>query len=379
MAPAVKKLLTIGLGIAAALSGCAYERVHQPRQQAVSAERAATDGRISAMSSEGIPDSKSSDETPSYRGPIEPITAEQKELSSRLQEHVQKLAGDIGVRSLTRNPGGLERAATYIEETLASAGYKSERQSFSVSGYLSDGLLSAPHATQSTANILAEIPGTSKASEIIVIGAHYDGVQDCPAANDNGSGVAAMIEIARALARDKFPRTIRFVAFTNEEPPFFRSDDMGSYRYAKACKDRNDNVVAMLSLETIGYYSDSANSQRFPLAAMAMRYPTKGNFVTFVGHVASRKLLDECFTSFRSAVKFPIEILAAPPDLEGVDFSDQLSFWRLGYPGIMVTDTAPYRYPHYHTKEDTPDKINYDHLARVTTGLMKVVRDLASK
>lgn len=318
---------------------------------------------------------------PTYGGIIEPLTSEQKQLESQLRAHIKMLSSDIGARSLTKSPGGLERAAIYIEENFSAAGFKPSRQTFSVSGYFNDGLWGATHATQSTANIIAEIPGTTKASEIIVIGAHYDAVQDCPGANDNGSGVAALLEIAKDLAKDlaknKFPRTIRFVAFTNEEPPFFRSDDMGSYRYAKVCKERGDNIVAMLSLETIGYYSDKPDSQRFPVAALAMLYPKTGNFLTFIGKLDSRTLLTKCASSFIAAAKFPTQTLAAPPELSGVDFSDQLSFWRVGYPGIMVTDTAPYRYPHYHTNEDTADKINYDCLARVTDGLKTVVRDLA--
>ncbi|MBP9811552.1 M20/M25/M40 family metallo-hydrolase, partial [bacterium] len=187
---------------------------------------------------------------PSYGGIIEPLTSEQKQLERQLRAHIKMLSSDIGARSLTKNPGGLERAANYIEDIFSAAGFKPSRQTFSVSGYFNDGLWGATHATQSTANIIVELPGTTKASEIIVIGAHYDAVQDCPGANDNGSGIAAMLEIAKTLANDqgknKLPRTIRFVAFTNEEPPFFRSDDMGSYRYAKACKERGDNIVAML-------------------------------------------------------------------------------------------------------------------------------------
>ncbi len=316
---------------------------------------------------------------PAYSGAVEPLTPEQKLLVTSLRGHVKVLSEDIGARSLTKKPGGLERAAVYIEESFSAAGFKPVRQTFSVSGYFNDGLWGSTHATQSTANIIVEHSGSSKASEIIVIGAHYDAVQDCPGANDNGSGVAALLEIAKALAKEKFPRTVRFVAFTNEEPPFFRSDDMGSYRYAKSCKERGDNIVAMLSLETMGYYSEEPDSQRFPVAALAMLYPKTGNFLTFVGKLDSRNLLTKCAKSFIDAVKFPTQTLAAPADLSGVDFSDQLSFWRVGYPGIMVTDTAPYRYPHYHTKDDTADKINYDCLARVTDGLTKVVSQLASE
>ncbi len=317
--------------------------------------------------------------SPSYRGPAQPLSAAQQHLAGQLRSHVQKLAGDIGARSLPRSPGGLEKAALYIEERFGDAGFTPARQTYSVSGYAADGLFGATHATQSTANIVVEIPGTSKASEIVVIGAHYDAVHDSPGANDNASGVAAMLEIASALAKEKFPRTIRFVAFTNEEPPFFHTDDMGSYRYAKACKDRGDNVVAMMSLETLGYYSDKPDTQRFPLAVLGMLYPKTGNFVAYVGNVDSYPLLVKCLSSFIGAVKFPAELLAGPANLSGVDFSDQLSFWRVGYPGIMVTDTALYRYPHYHTNEDTPDKINYDDLARVTSGVTKVVRDLATE
>jgi Zn-dependent M28 family amino/carboxypeptidase len=315
---------------------------------------------------------------PSFRGPAEPLDSAQQQLAVRLRGHVQKIAGDIGARSLTRSPGGLERAAIYIEEKFGEAGFTPVRQTFSVSGYFNDGLFGSTHATQSTSNIEVAIPGTSKSTEIVIVGAHYDGVQECPAANDNASGVAAMLEIAGQLAKQRFPRTIRFVAFTNEEPPFFRSDDMGSYRYAKSCKERGDNIVAMMSIETIGYYSDQANSQRFPIAPLSLLYPNKGNFLAFVGKLDSRSVLTKCLSSFNSAVKFPVELIAAPENLPGVDFSDQLSFWRAGYPGFMVTDTAPYRYPHYHTNDDTPDKINYDDLALVTTGLSKVVRDLAS-
>jgi Zn-dependent M28 family amino/carboxypeptidase len=306
------------------------------------------------------------------------LDAAEQQLTARLRAHVEKLGGEIGARSLPTAPGNLEKAATYIEEQFQQAGLSPSRQTFSVSGYFRDGMFGASHATQSTSNIIVEIPGTTNAAEIVVIGAHYDSVLSCPAANDNGSGVAAMLEIARALAKEKFSRTVRFVAFTNEEPPFFRSDDMGSYRYAQSCKERGDKIIAMLSLETIGYYTDEPNTQHFPIAALAMLYPTTGNFISFVGNPDSQQLLNSCIKSFNAAVKFPSEALAMPADVPGVDFSDNLSFWRVGYPAIMVTDTAPYRYPHYHKDTDTPDKVNYDNLARVTSGLTQVVHALVS-
>jgi Zn-dependent M28 family amino/carboxypeptidase len=240
-------------------------------------------------------------------------------------------------------------------------------------------MFGASHATQSTANIIAELPGSTKAAEIVVIGAHYDSAIGSPAANDNGSGVAALIEIARSLAKEKFARTVRFVAFTNEEMPFFRTDDMGSNRYAQHCRERDENVVSMVSVETIGYFTGKPDTQHFPVAALAVMYPTTGNFLAFVGNLESRSLLDRCAKAFNEKVKFPSEVLSAPAELAGVDFSDHMSFWRANYPAIMVTDTANYRYPHYHKKTDTPDKINYDNLARVTSGLEDMTRDLASR
>ena len=300
---------------------------------------------------------------------LEELSVEQRLLSEKLRSHVKVLAADIGARSLTPNPIGLKRAASYIEGQLKEAGSNLTRQVFSVG---------KGDAKRNAANIILEYTGSSKSSEIVVIGAHYDGAHDCPAANDNGSGMAALLEIAKVFAHEKCERTLRFVAFTNEEPPFFRTKDMGSYRYAKLCKERGDNIVAMVSLETIGYYSDEPNSQHFPEAALAERYPTTGNFLTFIGNLESRVQLDKCSSSFIKASKFPIQTLAAQSDMNGVDFSDQQSFWKLGYPGIMATDTALYRYPHYHTKYDTVDKIDYDSLARVTDGLVAVVKNLAS-
>jgi hypothetical protein len=316
---------------------------------------------------------------PAYSGTLLPLSVAQQELAGRLRGHVVKLADEIGPRSLTTTPGPLWKATAYITEQLIKGGYTPTFQTFSVSGYYKDGLFGSSHATQSTHNVIAELPGVPGESEIIVVGAHYDGVDKCPAANDNGSGVAALIEIARTLKQEQLNRTVRFVAFTNEESPFFRSDDMGSYRYAKACKDRGDKIAAMISLETIGYYRDKPNSQHFPVAALSLLYPTTGNFLCFVGSLNSRDLLSSCAKTFIDASKFPTQALSAPPEMKGVDFSDHLSFWRCGYPAIMVTDTAPYRYPHYHTAQDTSDKIDYDKLARVTDGMSAVVRELANK
>jgi Zn-dependent M28 family amino/carboxypeptidase len=214
--------------------------------------------------------------------------------------------------------------------------------------------------------------------EVVVVGAHYDSVQGCAGANDNGSGVAALLEVARLLAGTKPERTLRFVAFPNEEAPFFGTDAMGSAQYARRCRTRGENVAAMLSLETMGYYSDAPDSQSYPLGLAALGYPAEGNFIAFVGDYNSRALLHAAIDTFRKTTGFPSEGLGAPAMIPGVGWSDHYAFWQEGYPAIMVTDTAPFRYPHYHTPEDTPDRIDYDRFARVVVGVARVVATLST-
>jgi Zn-dependent M28 family amino/carboxypeptidase len=227
------------------------------------------------------------------------------------------------------------------------------------------------------ANIDTERSGST--DEILVIGAHYDSVSGCPGANDNASGVAALIELARIVRPDTGRRTIRFVAFANEEPPFFMTDAMGSVVYARACRARGERIVGMFSLETIGYYTSDRGSQQYPGPALFHRlYPDTGNFIGFVSNFASRRLMREAGREFRRRTTFPSEGVAAPAGVPGIGWSDHWSFWQQGYPAVMITDTAPYRYPHYHQVSDTPDKLNYDSYARVVMGLAHTFSALAS-
>lgn len=298
----------------------------------------------------------------SYSGPLAPLTAEQETLRDRLRADVQVLAGDIGERNLVR-PAKLFKAARWIEAEWKAAGYKSRRQTYAVEG-------------RDCHNLEVEIAGAEFPAEIVLVGAHYDSVAGAPGANDNGSGVAAMLALSRLFA-DRTPRrTLRFVAFVNEEPPYFQRASMGSRVYARRCRQRQENIVAMLSLETVGYYTDRPGSQRYPPPLGAL-YPSVGNFIGFVGDVRSRQLVDRVTTTFRRHAQFPSEKAAFPPQLPGVGWSDQWSFWQEGFLGVMVTDTAPFRYPHYHTSEDTPDKLDYGRMARVVSGLEAVVIDLA--
>jgi Zn-dependent M28 family amino/carboxypeptidase len=210
----------------------------------------------------------------------------------------------------------------------------------------------------------------------VVVGAHYDSAVECPAANDNATGVAALLELARTFAGRKPRTTLRFVAFANEEPPFFQTEEMGSMVYARSLAAHGEKVAAMVALETLGCYSDRPGSQKYP-PLVGLAYPDRGNFVAFVGNLASRGLARKCVAAFRARAEFPSEGACLPGWIPGIGWSDHWSFWQAGYQGIMVTDTAPFRYAHYHQPTDTPDKVDFDRLARVTAGLAGVVEELA--
>jgi hypothetical protein len=298
----------------------------------------------------------------SYAGALEPLDARGRSVADQLRADVEMLAGQIGERSVRRLTG-LHSAADRIEAALSEAGLAPVRQTFTVQGVSCD-------------NVEAEIAGRDRPGDIVIVGAHYDSVEYTTGANDNASGVAALLALARTFAKSHPSGTLRFVAFANEEPPYFQTPDMGSWVYAKRSKERGENVVAMLSVETIGFYSDEKGSQKYP-PPLGLFYPSSGNFIAFVGDRSSKDLVRRAIGTFRSTTRFPSEGAALSPALPGVGWSDQWSFWQAGYPAIMVTDTAPFRYPHYHTPADRPDRLDYERMARVVGGLRRVIEDLA--
>jgi Zn-dependent M28 family amino/carboxypeptidase len=297
----------------------------------------------------------------SYSGPLKALTPEEAALRDNLRAHVAAIAGR---EHNVFHVEALEAAARYIERTLAGFGLSVEAQRFSA-------------ADGEVRNIEVEVKGAARSAEIVIVGAHYDSVAGSPGGNDNGSGVAATLELARLFRNERPARTVRFVLFVDEEPPFYKSEEMGSRYYARRAKARGENIVAMFSLETIGYYSDAPGSQHYPFP-FGLFYPTTGNFLAFVANLSSRPLLHEAIALFRSHADFPSEGVAAPAFIPGVDWSDHWSFWQEGFPALMVTDTAPFRYSHYHTARDTPDKVDYKRLAHVVTGLHRMLLELAS-
>jgi Zn-dependent M28 family amino/carboxypeptidase len=288
------------------------------------------------------------------------LSPEDIDLRAELKSDVQTLAGEIGERNMGHY-GQLNAAADFIEDSFSRAGLHPRQDSYEVRG-------------QACHNIEAEIPGTRP--NVVLIGAHYDSVFGSPGANDNGSGVAALLALARRFAGKPAQQTLRFVAFVNEEPPYFLTEQMGSFVYAGRCKARGDRISAMISLETIGYFSDAPHSQTYPSPGLGVFYPTVGNFIGFVSNVHSRALLRRSIALFRKHAKIPSEGAALPSFIPGVSWSDQWAFWQHGYPGIMITDTAPFRYPHYHSATDTPDKLDYDRFALVVSGMQRVIEGL---
>ena len=290
-----------------------------------------------------------------------PLSAAEIALRAELAADVQTLAGDIGERNMPRYPQ-LNAAADFIEGSFSRAGLQPRRDTYELQG-------------RACHNIEAEIRGLRP--QIVVIGAHYDSVFGSPGANDNGSGVAAMLALARRFTGKSPGQTLRFVAFVNEEPLYFQTEQMGSFVYASRCKARGDQISAMISLETIGYFSDAPHSQTYPSLGLGAFYPSTGNFIGFVGNVRSRALLRRAISLFRQQGKLPSEGAALPSFIPGVGWSDQWAFWQHGYPGIMITDTAPFRYPHYHAATDTPDKLDYDRFALVVSGVERMIEELA--
>lgn len=300
----------------------------------------------------------------SYRGPLPALSSEESALAASLEAHVRALAETIGERRVGEGDS-LDRARDYIVETLRQIpGFRESQLRLEDVG--ADGY----HAK----NVILEVPGRSRT--LVVVGAHYDSAMGAPGADDNATGVAVALELARRSSGHEAPKTIRFVFFANEEPPYFQTGGMGSLSNARASRQRGEQVDAMLSLESLGYYSDQDGSQQYPWP-IGLFYPARGNFVAFVGNLGSRSLVRESVSTFRAGVSFPSEGAALPAGIPGVAWSDHWAFWESGYPALMVTDTAPYRNPSYHQRNDRLATVACSKLARVTVGLGRVLGRLA--
>ncbi len=291
----------------------------------------------------------------SYDGP--PAAPQDAELPVRLETHIRQLAS--GPRSLD-DVTTIFSSVTYITDALRKLGYEVERQE-----------VIAP-----ADNLVVKIPANSPDAPILILGAHYDTVGVSPGADDNASGVAALLELAGMFEdlASSSPVEIHLIFYANEEPPYFKTGAMGSFVHALSV-DQTNRVIGMISLESMGYFSDEPGSQDYPFP-LSLRYPTKGNFIAFVGDTSSRDFLRRAIGEFRKDARIPSVGGTAPSVIRGIDWSDHWGYSQVGIPAFMVTDTAPFRNPNYHRMSDTPDTLDYQRLALVVEGLDTMVRSL---
>lgn len=280
---------------------------------------------------------------------------------ARLEAHVRKLSIEFSPRDVGHLEN-LDRAAAYISEQLKQTGAAVSEQAYRVEN-------------SSYRNIIARFGPDM--SERIVVGAHYDSAGPLPGADDNASGVAGLIELGRLLASQPPQMRVELIAFSTEEPPYFRTTGMGSSVHAISLQKDNVKVRAMLSLEMIGYFSDAHGSQHFPVGLLGALYPSTGNFISVVGRVSDGLLVRQVKRAMSNAAPLPVHSINAPSFIPGVDFSDQLNYWEAGYGAVMITDTAFYRNRNYHTEHDTAEKLDYKRMAMVVEGVYAAVTEIA--
>lgn len=277
-----------------------------------------------------------------------------------LETYVRTLATDFVPRDYG-HPENLDRAAAFIRAELATVGIPTEEQVYTA---MSNG--------EQYRNIIARL-GPMDGPRIIV-GAHYDAFSVHPGADDNASGTAGLIELAKILSGHDLSMGVEIVAYSLEEPPSFRTQEMGSAVHAASVAGQD--IPVAIVLEMIGYYTDEPNTQTYPIPALETFYGNVGDFVAVVGRTADEPFIDRLDTVMSAATGLPVHPLAAPPSVTGVDFSDHLNYWANGMNALMLTDTAFYRNELYHTAQDTPDTLDYGRMANVVDGLVEGILSL---
>jgi hypothetical protein len=296
----------------------------------------------------------------------QPLFSNNKHISSvksspqNLQTHVYKLSVELAPRTFPEN---LDKTANYLREQWQLFG-RVTHQAFQVDA-------------ETYQNLSISFGPTS--SSRIVIGAHYDAYNELAGADDNASGIAGLIELARLLSQLKLTKQVDLVAFTLEEPPFFRTHEMGSAVHVQELLASGTAVELMINLEMIGYYSDAANSQDFPFSLMKYVYGNRGDFIAIVGSLSEMGIVRQSKASMRSVMNLPVHSINAPTLVPGIDFSDHSNYWQAGFPALMITDTAFYRNHAYHSAEDTWDRLDYEKMAEVVNGVAAIIVDRAGR
>lgn len=274
-----------------------------------------------------------------------------------LRRRVETICSDFTPRSYLDSTN-LNRCADWIEQSFREAGGRTSNQVYTAAG-------------RKFRNVIARFG--PEQGPLVVVGAHYDSFGRMPAADDNASGVVGLIELARLFSRNTPQIPVEVVAYSNEEPPFFASSDMGSAHHARGIKAAGVEVRAVIVLEMIGYFSDEPGNQSYPMAFLRLFYPNKGNYIAVVGSFGQTRLVRRIKWAMRGATDLPVRSINAPAIVPGVDFSDHRSYLDVGFAAVMVTDTAFYRNRVYHTADDTPDRLDYNRMAKVVMGVYEAV------
>lgn len=301
---------------------------------------------------------------------------EQDRLARQLSDDVHYLCQQIGQRNMF-TAESMYRTTEWITSRLRAAGYEPQRQTYELSGASVPSGGWHPGGVATAENLSVELTGSNSGAPMLIIGAHYDSVAGSPGANDNGSAVATLLALAERMTGRPGRRTIRFVFFANEEPPFFLSEDMGSYAYARRLKDRGEQVEGMVALDGLGCYSDEPGSQQYPAPGLGWMYPDRANFIGMVTRLGDRSWLNRFHGAFERAGEIDSYAAALPSMVPGVYWSDHWSFWQYGFSGLLVTDTLPFRDQWYHSPGDTPERLDYRRMAQVALGLQAALRELA--
>ncbi len=278
-----------------------------------------------------------------------------EEIKANLAAHLKYLSVELGERSIYR-PAPLKEAEDYLHRSFTAMGYQVRRQTFI-------------YQRQEVSNVIA---GDQAPQGYYILGAHYDTVAGTPGADDNASGVAVLLEVARLARGLTLPRPWVFIGFTTEEPPAFFTPYMGSRVYAKRARQDGHQILGMLCLEMVGYYRQEPGSQSLPLTLRFLGYPTTGNFIGLASNRKSKALMERLDKAIRAGGKLPTATLAAPLGghlLPEVRLSDHANFWDEGYPAVMLTDTAFMRNPNYHGPGDVMDHLDLEAMVELTLGL----------
>lgn len=259
-----------------------------------------------------------------------------------------------------RNLQSLEKVCDYLRAEFCKAGYETEDQKWMAGG-------------NEYTNVIASY--NSEKKRRLVVGAHYDVAGDQSGADDNASAVAGLMETARLMAENRpdLDYRIDFVTYCLEEPPYFGSEQMGSYIHAKSLNDQNVDVLGMICYEMIGYFSEEPGSQQFPDETFARRYPNKGNFITVVGSAEYESFNAKVHRLMQQDAAIDVQLASLPPSMGLAGMSDQRSYWRFGYKALMINDTSFLRNPHYHLASDTIESLDFQKMTAVVNASYKAV------